>query len=138
MELILNILTWFEQHLALALLMLLAAVNVLVLVVLVVYVRFHGSLPDGPLRDRLHKMVYEIDRACDALEKPANRNRLVGEFQQILGWRRFFIPPVILRWIIVIEVAYVRKLQDVAGIPDLHQEPSPGSSENPGGERNAN
>lgn len=129
------VLTWLEQHLMWALLIVFAAVNVLVLAAMVAYVRFHGSLPDGPLRDRLHKIVYEIDRACDALENPANRNRLVDEFQQILGWRRFFIPPVILRWIIVIEVACVRKMQEATGIPDLHQEQEqqpPDRSDNPG------
>lgn len=113
---------WLEQHLMWALLIVFVAVNSLVLAVMVAYVKLYGHLPEGPLRDRLHKIVYEIDQACDALENPATLASLVTDFQQVLGWKRYFVPAALIRWIIAVEVACVRKMQETTGIPNLHQE----------------
>jgi|AGTN01.3.fsa_nt_gi hypothetical protein len=73
---------WLEQHPMWALLIIFAAVNGLVLAVMVAYVKFYGRLPEGPVRDRLHKIVYEIDQACDALENRATLASLVIDFSR--------------------------------------------------------
>lgn len=132
-QLITSVMTWLEQHLILALLIVFAGINTLVLIVLAAYVKFYGRLPNGRVRDRLHKMVYEIDRAADGLENPVTRAKLVSDFQQILGWKRFFVPAVLLNWILAAEVACVRKMQVATGVPDLHREVTTNASGDTGG-----
>jgi hypothetical protein len=123
MELIFDILTWFEQHLAWALLILLAAVNVLVLAVHLAgkYFRENG-LPPGPFKDNVDKIIYKIDEACDKMDNPAKKAQAVMQMQQLLGWLRKFIPGVLVGWIIDAEVAFIRKVQRATDTPNVHQE----------------
>ncbi len=123
MEIITGILAWLEQHLAWALLIVFTAANILVLAVHLAgkYVREHG-LPPGPFKDKLDKIIYEIDRVCDNMENPTKRSMAMIQLQQVLGWKRVFLPSAIIGWIIDTEVAFIRKIQQVTGTPDMHQE----------------
>lgn len=121
-ELITAALAWAEHNLLLAVAAVFLAVNVLVLAVLTIYVKLYGGLPEGAVRRKLHQIVFEIDRACDNMENPTKRAMAMIQLQQVLGWKRVFLPSAIIGWIIDAEVAAIRKMQAATGVPDLHQE----------------
>lgn len=130
MELITFALTWLEQHLLWAVFIVFAAVNVLVLAVLVAYVKLYGQMPAGNFRDQLHRIVYSIDAECDHLENPAKRSLAIIQLQQVLSWKKIFLPAAVIGFIIDAEVAVIRKMQAAAGIPDLHQEEGTNNGQN--------
>lgn len=119
-------LVWIEQHLMWALLVVFAAVNALVLAVHMAgkYIREHG-LPSGSFKDKLDKIIYEIDRAADEMENPAKRATAMMQLQQLLGWKRLFLPGVLIGWLIDAEVAFIRKVQAATDTPNMHQEGGP-------------
>lgn len=116
------IVQWLEQHIALLIIFALLAVNALMLLALLAYVKLYGHMPDGALRSKLHQVVYEIDRAVDNMENPAKRSMAIVQFQQVLGWKKVFLPAAVIGFIIDAEVAVIRKMQAVVGVTDLHQE----------------
>lgn len=115
-----ELLSWIEKHMLLVAAIVFAAFNLLVLLVLMAYVRANG-LPDGAIKQRLDKIVFEIDKTCDNLESPAKRSLAIIQLQQVLGWKRIFLPTAVIGWMIDAEIAVIRKMQQVTGIPDLHK-----------------
>ncbi len=134
------LLTWFEQHLAWALLVIFAAVNVLVLAAMAVYVKAKG-LPPGRFKTSLYKILFEIDRCCDDMENPSKRSLAISQVQQLMFWPtlnkwRIYPPAAVIGWIIDAEVVIIRRMQAATGIEDLHQAAAPPASavpeDNPG------
>lgn len=94
------------------------AALVLVLIVHVVYL----GLPAGAAKDGLQKIIYELDRHADEMEKHEKRAAAIQAVMDILGWRRIMVPKVLVGWLIDAEVAVIRKIQQATNTPDLHRE----------------
>lgn len=82
---------------------------------------------DNPkVKTHLEQMLYIVDEQCDNLEIPAKRIQTIMAIQQLMGWKRIFLPTVIVGFILDVVVKTVRKI----GVPDLHQEVKPNADSN--------
>ena len=103
-----------------------AVLLVLVLAVAGVVMYLVAKLPkDAAFMDALTRAAYEIDRFADEMEQPGKRATMAVALTQVLGWKRIFIPNIVLNWIIGLLVGAVRKMQELTGCPDLHKEDAP-------------
>ena len=72
------------------------------------------------IQDYLKVLLYKVDETCDTLESPAQKQQVVMILHDLLGWKRIFVPPGIVSFLITCLVWAVRK----TGVPDLHKEVS--------------
>ena len=86
------------------------------LILLIVQVRDRISNPS--VKEHLTQLLYLLDEQCDNMEIPSKRAQAIVAIQQLLGWRRLFLPTVIVGFVLDMIVKIVRK----TGVPDLHQE----------------
>lgn len=74
---------------------------------------------DSPaVKAALTQLLYLLDEQCDNMEVPAKRAQAVLAIQQLLGWRRLFLPTVVVGFVLDLIVKIIRR----TGLPDLHQE----------------
>ena len=69
------------------------------------------------IKEHLTQLLYLLDEQCDNMVIPAKRIVAIMAVQQLLGWRRLFIPTVVVGFVLDMLVKCLRK----TGIPDLHQ-----------------
>lgn len=86
------------------------------LILLIVQVRDRISNPS--VKEHLTQLLFLLDEQCDNLEIPAKRAQAVLAIQQLLGWRRLFLPTVVVGFVLDLIVKIIRR----TGLPDLHQE----------------
>lgn len=81
---------------------------------------------DSPtVKDALTQLLYLIDEQCDNLEIPAKRAQTIMAIQQLLGWRRLFLPAIVVGFVLDMIVKIVRRI----GVPDLHNANKPEAEE---------
>lgn len=73
---------------------------------------------DTPLKRKIHAVIYQIDQAADHLSDPLKRAQAIMQVQQLLAWRRIFLPSPVIGYVIDTEVYLIHKL----GCPNLHDE----------------
>lgn len=81
-------------------------------------VQVRDRIDNAAVKDALTQLLYLLDEQCDNMEIPAKRAQAVLAIQQLLGWRRLFLPTVVVGFVLDLIVKIMRK----TGIPDLHQE----------------
>lgn len=105
-----------ELQVALLTVGILLAVNFLAVMLHFLY----RSLTNGPLRDAIRSVIYELDKFADNMENSQKRSMAIQEINSLLGWRRILVPAALVGWVIDIEVAAIRKMQKATNTPDLH------------------
>ena len=68
------------------------------------------------VKEHLRSLLFLLDEQCDHMELPVKRAQTVMAVQALLGWRRLFIPAVMVGFILDVLVKVLRQ----TGIPDLH------------------
>jgi len=79
-------------------------------------VQVRDRIVNPTVKDALTQLLYLLDEQCDNLEIPAKRAQVIMAIQQLLGWRRLFLPTVVVGFVLDLIVKIVRK----TGVPDLH------------------
>ena len=73
---------------------------------------------DNPaVKAYLHHVLYFLDEQCDNIDTPAKKTQAVMAIQALLGWKRVWIPMVLIGFALDLLVKLIRK----TGIPDLHK-----------------
>lgn len=72
---------------------------------------------DPSVKEHLAHMLYFLDEQCDNLEIPTKRTQAVMAVQALLGWKRIWIPMVLIGFALDLLVKLLRR----TGIPDLHK-----------------
>lgn len=80
-------------------------------------VQVRDRIDNPAVKDALTQLLYLLDEQCDNMEIPAKRAQAIIAIQQLLGWRRLFLPTVVVGFVLDLIVKIMRK----TGIPDLHQ-----------------
>ena len=88
----------------------------LVLIWAAVLLYNHATNPE--IKAHVTALLYLIDEQCDALEVPARRMQTIIALQQLLGWKRIFLPGIVLGFVLDVMVRIVRRM----GCPDLHND----------------
>ena len=83
-----------------------------------IIVQVRDRIDSPSVKDALTQLLYLIDEQCDNMEVPAKRAQVIMGVQQLLGWRRLFLPTIVVGFVLDLIVRIIRK----AGVPDLHQE----------------
>ena len=78
----------------------------------------YNNVDDPEIKSHVTALLYLVDEQCDNLEVPAKRILVIIALQQLLGWRRIFLPTIIVGFVLDIMLAIVRKI----GCPDLHKD----------------
>lgn len=94
----------------------LVAANALALVLYILY----RVLPNSNFRSAVREVIYRLDEFADIMENGEKRALAVYNINELLGWRRIFVPSVLIGWAIDAEVKAIRKMQEVTGTEDLH------------------
>ena len=89
-------------------------------------VQVRDRIGNPVVKDALTQLLYLLDEQCDNMEIPAKRAQAIIAIQQLLGWRRLFLPTVVVGFVLDLVVKIMRK----TGIPDLHQEAKQNESSN--------
>ena len=85
------------------------------LILLIVQVRDRISNPS--VKEHLTQLLFLLDEQCDNMEIPAKRAQVIMGVQQLLGWRRLFLPAIVVGFVLDFIVKIIRK----TGVPDLHR-----------------
>ena len=80
-------------------------------------VQVRDQINSPAVKDALTQLLYLLDEQCDNMEIPAKRAQAIIAIQQLLGWRRLFLPTVVVGFVLDLIVKIMRK----TGIPDLHK-----------------
>jgi hypothetical protein len=96
----------------------LVAANVLAMGLFVMF----AKLQDGRLKESIRSIIFELDRFADSMENIEKRRSAIQQINDILGWRKFIVPGVLIGWVIDAEVAVIRKMQQTTNTPNLHGE----------------
>ena len=83
-----------------------------------VIVQVQSRIENPTVKETLTQLLYLLDEQCDNMEVPAKRAQVIMGVQQLLGWRRLFLPTIVVGFVLDLIVRIIRK----AGVPDLHQE----------------
>ena len=83
-----------------------------------VIVQVQSRIENPTVKETLTQLLYLLDEQCDNMEVPAKRAQVIMGVQQLLGWRRLFLPTSVVGFVLDLIVRIIRK----AGVPDLHQE----------------
>ena len=83
-----------------------------------VIVQVQARIENPTVKETLTQLLYLLDEQCDNMEVPAKRAQVIMGVQQLLGWRRLFLPTIVVGFVLDLIVKIIRK----AGVPDLHQE----------------
>jgi hypothetical protein len=70
-----------------------------------------AKLPESRLKGMIRNIILELDKFTDEMENSEKRNRAIQQINEILGWRQFVIPSALIGWVIDMEVAAIRKMQ---------------------------
>ena len=80
-------------------------------------VQVRDRIGNPAVKDALTQLLYMLDEQCDNMEIPAKRAQAIIAIQQLLGWRRLFLPSIVVGFVLDLIVKIVRK----TGVPDLHK-----------------
>jgi hypothetical protein len=82
-----------------------------------VIVQVRDRISNPTVNAALTQLLYLLDEQCDNMEVPAKRAQVIMAVQQLMGWRRLFLPTVVVGFVLDMIVKIVRKI----GVPDLHK-----------------
>ena len=83
-----------------------------------IIVQVQARIENPTVKETLTQLLYLLDEQCDHMEVPAKRAQVIMGVQQLLGWRRLFLPTIVVGFVLDLIVRIIRK----TGVPDLHQE----------------
>lgn len=83
-----------------------------------IIVQVQARIENPTVKETLTQLLYLLDEQCDNMEVPAKRAQVIMGVQQLLGWRRLFLPTIVVGFVLDLIVRIIRK----TGVPDLHQE----------------
>ena len=83
-----------------------------------IIVQVQARIENPTVKETLTQLLYLLDEQCDHMGIPAKRAQVIMGIQQLLGWRRLFLPAFVVGFALDLIVKIIRK----TGVPDLHQE----------------
>ena len=83
-----------------------------------IIVQVQARIENPTVKETLTQLLYLLDEQCDNMEIPAKRAQVIMGVQQLLGWRRLFLPAIVIGFVLDLIVKIIRK----TGVPDLHQD----------------
>lgn len=81
-------------------------------------VQVRDRISNPTVKDALTQLLFLLDEQCDNMEIPAKRAQAIIAIQSLLGWRRLFLPTIVVGVVLDMIVKIIRR----TGLPDLHQE----------------
>jgi hypothetical protein len=89
-------------------------VGVLVLANLLAMTLFvlFAKLPESSLKEKIWNIILELDKFADEMDNSEKRSSALQQINEILGWRQIVIPSALIGWVIDMEVAAIRKMQE--------------------------
>jgi hypothetical protein len=101
----------------------LVAANILLMALFIVY----AKRKDTALGQRIRAVLTKVDKVVDDMENPVKRITIVQQVRDVFGWwKRIYIPTAIILWVIRIQVAIIREMQEKTECENLHDENAPG------------
>ena len=82
-----------------------------------IIVQVQARIENPTVKETLTQLLYLLDEQCDNMEIPAKRAQVIMGVQQLLGWRRLFLPAIVVGFVLDFIVKIIRK----TGVPDLHR-----------------
>ena len=70
-----------------------------------------AKLPESRLKEMIRIIILELDKFAEEMDNNEKRNSAIQQINEILGWRQFVIPSALIGWVIDMEVAAIRKMQ---------------------------
>ena len=80
-------------------------------------VQVQARIENPTVKETLTQLLYLLDEQCDNMEIPAKRAQVIMGVQQLLGWRRLFLPAIVIGFVLDLIVKIIRK----TGVPDLYR-----------------
>ena len=90
-----------------------------------IIVQVQARIDSPAVKETLTQLLYLLDEQCDNLEIPAKRAQVIMGIQQLMGWRRLFLPAIVVGFVLDLIVKIIRK----TGVPDLHKANKPEAEE---------
>lgn len=82
-------------------------------------ITLYNNVTNERVRGWLYELLYSVDEWADDIEgKRAKREEVISGIQSLLGWRRIFLPRVVVGFAVDLATKLIRKLN----CPDLHKE----------------
>lgn len=82
-----------------------------------IIVQVQARIENPTVKETLTQLLFLLDEQCDNMEIPAKRAQVIMGVQQLLGWRRLFLPAIVVGFVLDLIVRIIRK----TGVPDLHR-----------------
>ena len=82
-----------------------------------IIVQVQARIENPTVKETLTQLLFLLDEQCDNMEIPAKRAQVIMGVQQLLGWRRLFLPAIVVGFVLDLIVKIIRK----TGVPDLHR-----------------
>ena len=82
-----------------------------------IIVQVQARIENPTVKETLTQLLFLLDEQCDNMEIPAKRAQVIIGVQQLLGWRRLFLPAIVIGFVLDLIVKIIRK----TGVPDLHR-----------------
>jgi hypothetical protein len=93
------------------------AVNLLAMGLFVLY----AKVPESKMKESIRSIIFELDKFADNMENAEKRRAAIQQINDVLGWQKFIIPSALIGWIIDVEVAAIRKMEQTAISSNLHE-----------------
>lgn len=91
--------------------------NIIAMLLFVIYAKSTSRL-----KTSIETIIYELDKFADNMSNEQKKSKAITDIQSLLGWKKFFIPPIVIGLIIDLQVAAIRKMQVSTNTPNLHRE----------------
>jgi len=86
----------------------LLSLNLLAMALFVLFAR----LLESRLKERIRSSILQMDKFTDKMDNREKRNRVLQQTREILGWGQCMIPSELIGWVIDMEVAAIRRMQE--------------------------
>lgn len=71
----------------------------------------YKAMSNSPLRETIRNVIHALDKFADDMENVEKRRIAIQQVNDVLGWRKVFVPAALIGWIIDVEVKAIRKMQ---------------------------
>ena len=106
-----------EIQIALYVICLFVLLNLLSLIVHFLY----KSLSDSKLREMIRTIIFALDEFADNMENEQKKKFAIQNINDLLGWKKIFIPSALIGFVIDLQVKAIRKTENITNTPNLHE-----------------
>jgi hypothetical protein len=81
----------------------------------------YAKLPESKTKESIRSIIFELDKFADNMENTEKRRAAIQQINDVLGWQKFIIPSTLIGWIVDVEVAAIRKMEQTIISSNLHE-----------------